>query len=715
MDIAAEHKVYEFDDFRIDVAHLMLYHRGTEIAMVPKAVETLLALIERRGKIVSKDELLEAVWPDTVVEESNLFLYLSLLRKTLGTHQDGSLYIETLRRRGYRFNGEVHLVEEAVEDKNYELTVDEFEQSRANIQSQAARVHVVKNWNRNTTESGKISSASSVLPALIPFESSHDLTPSKNELAPDELSRGGSADVVEGAQPEVRGEEVSNVITTPARARSAWRRNRHIILAGVIIAALGVPAFYLWRVRTKTAPTAPVRIVAVLPFKPLVVENRDEALELGMADALITKLGNTRGVIVRPLTSARKYGGMDQDPLAAGRELQVDSVLDGSIQRWGDRIRVTARLVSVGGEQLWAGQYDEKFTDIFAVQDAVSARVVGALALHLSGEEERRLTKRYTDNAAAYELYLKGRYHLFKLTPTEVRKGGEFFQEAVRVDPAYALAYTGIADAYRTLPITSDMAPKDAFPKAKEAVTKALELDDSLAEAHTILGWIKFWFDWDWAGSESEFRRAIELNPNNADAHRGYAHLLSNTGRHDEALKEVERARELDPVSLITNTLQAQFLHFAGRDDEAVRRFEKTFELDPNFWVAHVNLAYVLIHKKMYGPALTELAKAREQSGGNTHTISLTGYVLALSGERKRARGVLEELRRLSGQRYVPPYNLALVHHGLGEREEALGWLERAYEERDVMLTFLAVDRKWDALRSERRFVSLLEQMNLNG
>ncbi|MCA1605856.1 MAG: winged helix-turn-helix domain-containing protein [Acidobacteria bacterium] len=692
----------------------MLYRNGDEIPMVPKAAETLLALLERRGKIVSKEELLEAVWPDTVVEESNLFLYLSLLRKTLGTLQDGRPYVETLRRRGYRFNGEVHLVEEAVEDKNYELTVDEFEQSRANVQSQAVRVHIVKNRNRNTTESEKISSASPVLPALIPFESSHDLTPSKNELAPDELSSGGSADVVEGAQPEVRGEEVSNVITAPARARSAWRRNRLIILAGVIIAAFGVPAFYLWRVRTKTAPTAPVRIVAVLPFKPLVVENRDEALELGMADALITKLGNTRGVIVRPLTSARRYGGMDQDPLAAGRELQVDSVLDGSVQRWGDRIRVTARLVSVGGKQLWAGQFDEKFTDIFAVQDSVSARVVGALALHLSDEEERRLTKRYTDNAAAYELYLKGRYHLFKLRPTEVRKGGEFFQEAVRVDPAYALAYTGVADAYRILPITSDVAPKDAFPNAREAVTKALELDDSLADAHASLGWIKFWFDWDWAGSESEFRRAIELNPNNVEARRGYAHLLSITGRHEEALSEVERARELDPVSLIVNTLQGQFLHSAGRDDEAVRRFEKTFELDPNFWVAHVNLAYVLIHKKMYGQALTELAKAREQSGGNTQTIALTGYVLALSGERERARGVLEELRRLSGQRYVPPYNLAIVHHGLGEREEALGWLERAYEERDVMLTFLAVDRKWDALRSERTFVSLLERMNLS-
>ena len=712
MPHAPEQRIYQFGDFRIDADHRMLYHQESEIPLVPKAIETLLALVERRGRIVSKDELLQAVWPDTVVEESNLFVYLSVLRKTLGTLQDGRPYVETLRRRGYRFNGEVHLVEEAVEDKNYGLTVDQFEQSRANIQSRAARLHVVKNWNRNTTESEKIGSPSPVLPALIPFESSHDLTPSKNESAPNELSRGGRTDVVGGAQHEARGEEVLDVITT-AHTRSAWRRNRLIILAGVIIAAIGIPAIYLWRVRTNTTPTAPVRKLAVLPFKPLIMENRDEALEVGLADALITKLGNIRGVRVTALTSVRRYGRMDQDPLAAGRELQVDLVLDGSIQRLGDHIRVTARLARADGEQLWAKPFDEKFTDIMAVQEAVSARVVDALALHLSGEEERRLTKRYTQNAAAFELYTKGRYHVLKLTPNEVRKGAEFFQEAVRVDPAYALAYTGIAYAYLTLPITSDVAPKDAFRKAKEAATKALELDDSLAEAHAVLGWINCWFDWDWVGSESEFRRAIDLNPNYADAHRGYAQLLSNIGRHDEAVKEAERARELDPVSLITNTLQGQFLHFAGRDDDAVRRFEESLELDPNFWVAHVNLAYVLIHQKKYGPALTELEKAREQSGGNTQPISLTGYVLALSGERKRARGVLEELRKLSGHDYVPPYNLAVVHHALGEREQALTLLEKAFEGRDVMMTFLAVDRKWDSLRGDQRFLSLLDRMGL--
>jgi DNA-binding winged helix-turn-helix (wHTH) protein/TolB-like protein/Tfp pilus assembly protein PilF len=630
--------IYEFGDFRLDASKRRLLRGVEPVPLTPKVFDTLLYMVEHRGNVITKDELMAALWPDTAVEENNLGQNISKLRSVLGESRGENRYIATAPGRGYCFVAEV----KALADEN----------------------------GREAAEAVR----SMPIPA--------------------------AAEVV---------------TTSPPARRSGRLKGRvwTVVLVGALAAASCFGAFYIWRARTKTVPAAAGRTLAVLPFKPLVMGNRDEALELGMADALITKLSNTRGVIVRPLASARRYGGVEQDPLAAGRELQVDSVVDGSIQRWGDRIRVTARLVSVGGEQLWAGQFDEKFTDIFAVQDAISGRVAGALALHLSGEEERRLTKRHTENAAAYELYLRGRYHLYKLTPPEVRKGIEFFQEAVRVDPSYALAYAGIADAYSTLPITSDVAPRDAFPKAKEAVTKALELDGSLAEAHAILGRIKFWFDWDWAGSESEFRRAIDLSPNNADAHRLYAHLLSNIGRHEEALRELKRARELDPLSLITNTLQGQFLHFAGRDDEAVRSFEKTFELNPNFWVAHTQLASVLIHKKMYGQALTELEKAREQSGGNTHTIALTGYVMALSGEHGRARGVLEELRRVSRERYVPPSNMAIVHHGLGEREEALAWMERAFEGRDVLLTFVAVDPKWEALRSDQRFVSLLERMNL--
>ncbi|MDQ3256650.1 MAG: tetratricopeptide repeat protein, partial [Acidobacteriota bacterium] len=471
---------------------------------------------------------------------------------------------------------------------------------------------------------------------------------------------------------------------------------------------------YLWRAQTKTPSVPSIKTIAVLPFKPLMTENRDEALEMGMADTLIARLSTSREMIVRPLGSVRKYGSLEQDPQAAGRELGVESVLDGHIQRVGDQIRVTARLVNVqDGASLWTGTFDEKFTDVFAVQDLISERVTGALALHLSNDEKQRLTKRYTENTEAYQLYLKGRYHWGKLTPPEIKKSIEYFQQAIEIDPAYALAYGGLAEAYRSLPITSDVPPTDAFPKAKAAAAKALEIDESLADVHASLGFIKFWFDWDWAGAEQECQRAIALNPNSGVAHRAYAHLLSNLGRHEGAIAEGKRPRELDPLSLITNTLEGMFLYYANRNDEALTRLQKTLELDPNFWVAHLTLGKVYLRKGMYAEAIAEFTKAREFSRGNTETISMVGYAQALSGNQAQAQAVLDELKSLSTQRYVPPHNIAMVYNGLGERDEAFAWLEKAYEERDVRLTFLKVDPKWDSFRPDPRFADLLRRIGL--
>jgi len=486
------------------------------------------------------------------------------------------------------------------------------------------------------------------------------------------------------------------------------------LLAGIVTVGLVIAAFYFWRARTKTTAGSPIRTIAVLPFKPLVAENRDEALEMGMADTLIARLSNSREIIVRPLSSVRRYGGLEQDPQVAGRELGVESVLDGNLHRWGDHIRVTARLVSVSdGASLWTGTFDEKFTGVFAVQDAISERVAGALALRLSDEEKKRLTKRYTENTEAYQLYLIGRYHLGKLTPTEIKKSIEYFQRAIEIDPAYALAYGGLAEAYRSLPITSDVLPADAFPKAKAAAAKALEIDESLADVHATLGFVKVWSDWDWAGAERECRRAIDLNPNSGDAHRAYAHLLLYLGRHREATAEGKRARELDPLSLITNTLEGMFLHYAGRDDEAIARLQKTLELDPNFWIAHITLAKVYIRRRMYPEAIAELSKAREFSGGNTETISLAGYAWALSGNRAQAQTALDELKSLSTHHYVPPYNIAMIYNGLEEKDEALAWLEKAYEERDVRLTFIKIDPKWDSFRSDSRFAAIIKRIGL--
>ncbi|MBI3478237.1 MAG: winged helix-turn-helix domain-containing protein [Acidobacteria bacterium] len=468
-----------------------------------------------------------------------------------------------------------------------------------------------------------------------------------------------------------------------------------------------------------SGPTASVahsatRSLAVLPFKPLTADLRDEALELGMADTLIARLSSTRSTSVRPLSSVRKYGSLEQDALAAGRELMVESVLDGSIQRDGSHIRVTARLLQVSdGTSLWTRKFDEEFTDVFTVQDTISEKVAAALALRLSQEERRKLTHRNTQNIEAYHSYLKGRYHIGKVIRPAIAKGIEFFQQAIDADPTYALAYAGIADSYRRLPITSDVAPKDAFPKAKAAAIKALEIDPNISDAHLALGFCKLWFDWDWSGAEQEFQHAIELNPNNGEAHMGYAVMLTAVGRHDEAIIEGQRAIDADPLSLIVNANQAQFLHWARRDDEAGVQAHKTLELDPNFWVANLALARVQIQRAEYENAIAVLTKARDFSGGNSETISLIGYCCARTGDQPRARAVIDDLKTRFADRYLPPQSVAVIHCGLGDADGALDWLAKAHSERDVRLTFLKVDPKWDSIRTDPRFGTLLRQMYL--
>ena len=432
-----------------------------------------------------------------------------------------------------------------------------------------------------------------------------------------------------------------------------------------------------------------------------------------MADTLIARLGGNREIVVRPLSSVRRFGNLEQDAVQAGRALDVEAVLDGSIQRWGDGIRVNVRLIRVAdGTALWTGTFDEKSTGIFVVQDAISNRVASALAFQLSGEEQKRLTKRYTENVEAYGLYLKGRYHAARLTPPEIYKGISYFQQAVELDPNYALAYVGLARAYQTLPPASEFPPTEFFPKAKAAAQKALEIDDRLAEAHVVLGWILFWYEWDWEAAEIQDRRAIEFNPNSADAHEVYAHLLSNTGRHAEALVEIKLARELDPLNLRINAFEGQFLLHAGKIDEALVQLGKTFELSPNFWLTHNFASSAYIEKGMYLEAIAEARQAREFSGVSSHPLAFSGYALAKSGRTAEARAALDELSKLSTGRFVPPYHIALIHNGLGEEDQALTWLERGFEQRDAKMVFLKVEPKWNNLRSEPRFVALMRRMN---
>lgn len=463
---------------------------------------------------------------------------------------------------------------------------------------------------------------------------------------------------------------------------------------------------------TPSAPVGGVKTLAVLPFKPLLIEDRDAALEMGIADTLITRLGKIKEVTVRPLSSVRRFGGLEQDPIAAGRVLAVQSVLDGTIRRSTDRIRVNARLIDVAdGASLWTGSFDEKFTDVFGVEDAISGRVAYALALHLSPEEERQVRKHYTANSAAYQLYLAGRYHWSRITLPEIRKSIEFFRAAIDLDPGYALAYAGLAEAYRALPITSDIPPNEAMPQAKEAAAKAIEIDESLAEPHASLTFVRFWYDWDWAGAEREGRRAIELNDNSAFAHLAYSHLLSVLGRHEEAISEGERARELEPVSLIINALNGALRYYAGRSEEAAARLRATLDLEPEFWVARLFLGKIQTEQKRYSEALEEFERARKSSRENSETIAMIGYAQGLAGETAKARATLAELKSLARQRYIPPVNIAVIHLGLGERDKAFACLEKAFHDRDVRLSFMKVDPKWDPWRTDPRFIAVLQRL----
>jgi len=632
--------IYGFGDFRLDVSKRLLLRGGEPVSLTPKVFDTLVYLIEHNGNVLSKDDLMSAVWPDTVVEENNLGQNISKLRSVLGESPGDHRWIVTLPGRGYRFVGDVKLL-----------------------------------------ASGNEGSEDAGLPGPVPEQN-----PSAAAAS-----------------------------SLPKRAASGFSaRLGRFVLAGLLAGLLTVGAIYLLRSRNGASAHPTVESIAILPFKPLVPEGRDEALELGMADTLITKLCNSTKIIVRPISSVRRYGGVEQDSVAAGRELGVDAVLDGTVQRWGDRIRVAARLVRVSDNRtLWAGQFDRGFGDIFDVQDSISERVAAELVPILTGEEKERLARRYTSNTEAYEFYLKGRFFWYKRTPQATAKAAEYFQRALERDPRYALAYAGIADCYRTLPIMSDVPSRESFPKAKQAALKALEIDNNLGEAHTALAYIEYFFEWDWAAAEKEFRRALEINPNYPLAHLGYAHLLSNLGRGEEALAEIDQAIKLDPLSPFVGTIKGQILFHARRYSEAIEEVNKALEIEPNFWIGQIVLGRSYERLGHYEQALKACRKAAEFSGGVSEATSLAGYVYAVSGQRQQAEQTLAALRATSKVRYVPPYNFALLYQGLGNSDEALKWLEKAYEQRDVHMVFLPVDSKWDALRNNPHFMELVTHLNL--
>jgi TolB-like protein/tetratricopeptide (TPR) repeat protein len=452
----------------------------------------------------------------------------------------------------------------------------------------------------------------------------------------------------------------------------------------------------------------------VLPFLSLNSGEDGDVLGLAMADALITRFSELQPLVVRPTSAVQELRDAPRDAVAIGRRLGVDAVMDGSLQRSGDRLRVSVHLLRVeDGRPLWARSFETVYTDPFAVQDAISDQVADALSLELAGRRSHRRGNRGTADVEAYQEYVRGRFFWNRRTEADLRKAMDHFQAALARDPAFAAAQAGIADCWVLLPLYSNVPPREAFPRAIAAANAALRLDPDLAEAHTSLAYARFLFDWSWQGAEEEFRRAQRLDPAYPTAPQWYSYLLSATGRHDEAIANARLAQRLDPLSLVINADLGFGLYFARRYDEAIAQFDRTLELDPRFPYAHFGLALADAAAGRHEEAIAEARQAAELSGGSSAMEGALGYALAAAGREEEARQVRRALEQRARDQHVQAGAFALVDAGLGDRGAALDQLEAAYRERSRFVVLMGVWPVFDPLHADPRWDRLLRQVGL--
>jgi DNA-binding winged helix-turn-helix (wHTH) protein/TolB-like protein/Tfp pilus assembly protein PilF len=651
---------YVFGPFRVDPSKRVLQRNGQAIPLAPKAFEMLVTLIENNTRMLQKDELLETLWPGCIVEEANLTQTIYLIRRALAAGAPDQPYIETVPKRGYRFVAPVEIV-----------------------------------WD----------------------EVAEEIEPEPNPAVPS---------VEEPPPAEVKPDRPFTPLADPPAVAPAWLPAAKFALPARLLGLLGLlglgllSVFWLWRMPVTepsaalSAQTMPVRSIAVLPFKPLDSAGNDNYLGLGMADVLSTRLSKFEQLIVQPTSSVRKYDGLDTNPLVAGAELHVESVLEGSFQKWKDRLRVTVRLVHMpDGRTSWTGKFDEKYTDIFEVQDSISDQVAEALALELTREKRAFLFKRYTENTAAYELYLKGRYWWNKRTADNLKKAITCFEQAINLAPNYALAYAGLADCYNLLSLYDVMAPSEAFPKARAAALKALEMDNSLAEAHTSLAWVFWVYDWDWPSAEREFKRALELGPGYSATYDWYGTCLAQRGQFDEALARLQRAQQLEPLSLVVLVHLGWDYYYAGRYEDAIAQYRKALDLDQHYAWAHFHLGQVYRQKRMYPQAIAELNQAIVLSSKSPRHRAELACIYAASGDHASAQQLLNQLLQQRKEQYVSPYSIAMIYATLQQPEQAFEWLDRASESRAARLVRLNVDPVFASLHNDPRFKNLVRRLGL--
>ena len=587
---AGDDQVYEFQGFRLEAAQRRLLYNGQPVPLKPKILDLLLLLVQMRGRLVEKDELMKEIWPNTIVEENNITVSISILRKTLGEGRAGRQFIETVPGRGYRFIAPVKIV------------------------------------------------------------SSEELT---------------AAEAVN-------------------------------VSAGV--AELG-------------AREAPIDSLAVLPLRNISKDPHSEYLSEGITESIINTLSKISTLRVLAPSTVFRFKGKEVDPQEIGSLLKVRAVMLGRVMQLGEKLVIRVELVKVAdGSQIWGEQYDRMLLDLLATQDEIAKAITESLKLKLTRQDQIRLSKRYTANEAAYNLYLRGRYFWNRYDKEWVLKSIESFEDAIKIDASYALAYTGIADAYFRLS-NIHASPLEVLPKAKEAALKAVEIDKDLAEAHSSLGLIRVYYDHDWAAAEREFNRALELNPDLTLGHQRYGTYLKLMGRFDESMAHYKQALELDPFSLQIN-INIATIHYLKDDPEtAIAHLKKTLELEPNYMPTHFVLGNAYIQQGDWDAAISEFELIYRRDEEAYLALGFLGYAHAMAGRLAEARNLRNILKDISQRKYVSPYGIIIICVALGEIDEAMELLEQLYAERNDWLVWLKVSPKLKHLHRDPRFRDLLRRI----
>jgi TolB-like protein/DNA-binding winged helix-turn-helix (wHTH) protein/Tfp pilus assembly protein PilF len=643
-----------FGAYEFDLRSGELRKHGIRIKLQEQPSQILAILLEHRGEMVTREQLQHRLWPsDTFVDfDHSLNTAVMRLREVLSDSSENPRFIETLPRRGYRF---LAPVEEKPASVNEPTPV------------QAGEV------GASQTADAKVDLASPpLLPAFPAF----------------------------AAKPEKRVQRLRLVTVTLSIFA--------IVLAGAF-------AFrYLKRSSLATAPSGRLTSLVVLPFENLSADKDQAYFADGMTDELIAHLAKIRSLRVISRTSSMEYKGAHKTLSQIARDLKVDSVVEGTVLRSGDRVRITAELVQVATDRhLWAETYESQLGDILTLQSHVASAIVNEIRVKLTPEDQVRLATTHQVSTQSYENYLKGRYYWNKRSQEGLTKAIDYFQLAIEQDPNYALAYAGLADCYSIIGsvIVGTVPALEVAPKARAAALKSLELDNTLAEAQTSLATVRFNYDWDWNAAASGFRRAVELNPSYATAYQRNSLYLMSMGRTSESIAEMNRAHDLDPLSISMNFSLGSRLYLAREYDQAIEQLRNTIDMDPDFVLPHLVLGQAYEQKRMYDQAITELRRAADISQSSPPAVAALARAYAVSGRTTEARKLLDQLMEQSKKRYVSPFYVAIVYAGLGENDQALDWIEKAYQDRSNAIVFAKVDPQLDTLRSTPRFQSLLHRL----